>query len=69
MVKKMIEKNLMLVFSNGDSRNSEEAGILGAMVGSFLALMVTIVAAFPLGVMSAIYLEEFAQNKLQTLLK
>ncbi len=34
------------------------------MVGSFLALMVTIIAAFPLGVMSAIYLEEFApKNK------
>ena len=63
--KKMIEKKFNdSFFSNGDSRNSEEAGILGAMVGSFLALMVTIIAAFPLGVMSAIYLEEFApKNK------
>ena len=63
--KNMIEKKFNVsFFSNGDSRNSEEAGILGAMVGSFLALMVTIVAAFPLGVMSAIYLEEFApKNK------
>ena len=61
----MIEKKFNVsFFSNGDSRNSEEAGILGAMVGSFLALMVTIIAAFPLGVMSAIYLEEFApKNK------
>lgn len=66
----MVEKNMIerkfnvSFFSNGDSRNSEEAGILGAMVGSFLALMVTIIAAFPLGVMSAIYLEEFApKNK------
>ena len=64
--KNMIEKKFNVsFFSNGDSRNSEEAGILGAMVGSFLALMVTIIAAFPLGVMSAIYLEEFApKNKL-----
>ena len=63
--KNMIEKKFNVsFFSNGDSRNSEEAGILGAMVGSFLALMVTIIAAFPLGVMSAIYLEEFApKNK------
>ena len=61
--KNMIEKKFNVsFFSNGDSRNSEEAGILGAMVGSFLALMVTIIAAFPLGVMSAIYLEEFASK-------
>ena len=69
--KKMIEKKFNVsFFSNGDSRNSEEAGILGAMVGSFLALMVTIIAAFPLGVMSAIYLEEFApKNKFTNLIE
>ena len=69
--KKMIEKKFNFsFFSNGDSRNSEEAGILGAMVGSFLALMVTIIAAFPLGVMSAIYLEEFApKNKFTNLIE
>ena len=69
--KKMIEKKINVsFFSNGDSRNSEEAGILGAIVGSFLALMVTIVAAFPLGVMSAIYLEEFApKNKFTNLIE
>ena len=69
--KKMIEKKFNVrFFSNGDSRNSEEAGILGAIVGSFLALMVTIVAAFPLGVMSAIYLEEFApKNKFTNLIE
>ena len=69
--KNMIEKKFNVsFFSNGDSRNSEEAGILGAIVGSFLALMVTIVAAFPLGVMSAIYLEEFApKNKFTNLIE
>ena len=72
----MVEKNMIerkfnvSFFSNGDSRNSEEAGILGAMVGSFLALMVTVIAAFPLGVMSAIYLEEFApKNKFTNLIE
>ena len=69
--KNMIEKKFNVsFFSNGDSRNSVEAGILGAMVGSFLALMVTIIAAFPLGVMSAIYLEEFApKNKFTNLIE
>ena len=69
--KKMVERKFNVsFFSKGDSRNSEEAGILGAIVGSFLALMVTIIAAFPLGVMSAIYLEEFApKNKLTNLIE
>ena len=69
--KKMVERKFNFsFFSKGDSRNSEEAGILGAIVGSFLALMVTIVAAFPLGVMSAIYLEEFApKNKFTNLIE
>ena len=62
--KKMIEKNLMLVFFQmvivGILKRLE---FLEAMVGSFLALMVTIVAAFPLGVMSAIYLERVCPKK------
>ncbi len=47
-------------FSNGDSREPELAGIWGAMMGSLLAMAVTLVLAFPLGVAAAIYLEEFA---------
>lgn len=47
-------------FTNGDSRQPEQAGILGAVVGSFLTLVVTLVLAFPIGVMAAVYLEEFA---------
>lgn len=47
-------------FSAGDSREPELAGIWGAVVGSFYTLLVTILLAFPLGVMTAIYLEEFA---------
>jgi len=47
-------------FTHADSREPEQAGILGAMVGSLLTLVVTIALAFPIGVMSAVYLEEFA---------
>jgi len=50
--------------TSGDSREPEQAGILGAAVGSFLTLVVTLVIALPLGVAAAIYLEEFApQNR------
>jgi phosphate transport system permease protein len=48
------------LFTNGDSREPELAGIRGAMMGSFFMLAVTIVLAFPIGVAAAIYLEEFA---------
>ena len=47
-------------FTDGDSRNPEAAGIWGAVAGSFFTLLVTLALAFPLGVMAAIYLEEFA---------
>ncbi len=47
-------------FSSGDSREAELAGIWGAIVGSFLTMLVTFFLAFPIGVMAAIYLEEFA---------
>jgi len=43
-----------------DSRNPEIAGIGGAMLGSFYTLLVTLILSFPIGVMAAIYLEEFA---------
>lgn len=47
-------------FSAGASREPELAGIWGAIVGSFLTMIVTLLLAFPLGVAAAIYLEEFA---------
>ena len=47
-------------FSSGDSRDPELAGIWGAVVGSFLTLTVTLLLSFPVGVATAIYLEEFA---------
>lgn len=49
-----------LLFTAGDSRDPEVAGIWGAAVGSFFMLSVTLLLAFPLGVATAVYLEEFA---------
>ncbi|MDH3333518.1 MAG: phosphate ABC transporter permease PstA [Gammaproteobacteria bacterium] len=48
------------LFTNGDSREPELAGIKGAVMGSLYMLMVTMVLSFPIGVAAAIYLEEFA---------
>jgi len=48
------------LFSNGDSREPELAGIRGALTGSFLMLLITVALSFPLGAAAAIYLEEFA---------
>lgn len=48
------------LFSNGDSREPELAGIRGALMGSVYMLLITIALAFPLGTAAAIYLEEFA---------
>ncbi len=47
-------------FTSGDSREPELAGILGAVSGSFWTMIVTFVLAFPVGVLAAVYLEEFA---------
>lgn len=46
--------------TGGDSREPEQAGILGAVIGSALSLLVCFALAFPIGVLAAVYLEEFA---------
>ena len=57
-------------FSNGDSREPEQAGVRGAVAGSFLTLLVTLLLSFPIGVAAAVYLEEFApQNWLTDLIE
>lgn len=57
-------------FTNGDSREAELAGILGALVGSALTMLVTLSICLPVGVASAIYLEEFApKNKLTDIIE
>ncbi len=47
-------------FSLSDSTQPEIAGIKGALIGSLWTMLVTFCLAFPIGVMAAIYLEEFA---------
>ena len=47
-------------FSSGDSREPEQAGIGGAIVGSLFTLFITLALSFPIGVAAAVYLEEFA---------
>ena len=56
-IKKKFNKTF---FTGGDSREPELAGIWGAVVGSFLTLVVTLILSFPIGVAAAVYLEEFA---------
>ncbi|SMH55650.1 phosphate ABC transporter membrane protein 2, PhoT family [Azospirillum lipoferum] len=52
------------LFSAGDSREAEQAGIWGAIVGSLLTLLVTMSLSVPIGIAAAVYLEEFApKNK------
>ncbi|MGD2111744.1 MAG: phosphate ABC transporter permease PstA [Gammaproteobacteria bacterium] len=49
-------------FTAGDSREPELSGIRGAVVGSFYTLLVTLLLAFPIGVATAVYLEEYAKR-------
>jgi len=48
--------------SSGDSREPENAGIWGAVAGSFFTLVLTLLLSFPIGVATAVYLEEFARR-------
>jgi phosphate transport system permease protein len=47
-------------FTQGASREAEQAGVWVSVVGSFLTLFIVMLISFPLGVGAAIYLEEFA---------
>jgi phosphate transport system permease protein len=53
-----------------DSTDPATAGVWGALKGSFLTILVTMGLAFPVGVLSAIYLEEFApRNRLTDIIE
>ncbi|MFQ5783346.1 MAG: phosphate ABC transporter permease PstA [Alphaproteobacteria bacterium] len=57
-------------FTAADSREPELAGILGAATGSLLMLAVCLGLSFPLGVLTAVYLQEFApRNRLTDLIE
>jgi len=56
--------------SNADSTDPELAGVWGAAKGSLLTLFVTLLISFPVGVLAAIYLEEYApKNRLTDLIE
>ncbi|WP_108662057.1 phosphate ABC transporter permease PstA [Acuticoccus kandeliae] len=59
------------LFTNVDSRSSPAtAGLLGAIVGSLMMMLIVLVVAVPVGVMAAIYLEEFApKNRITDLIE
>lgn len=49
-------------FTQGDSRLPESAGIFSAAVGTVYVMIVTMAFSLPTGVLTAIYLEEFASD-------
>ena len=58
------------LFFGSASRNAEMAGIKGAFIGSILTLAVCLSLAFPIGIASALYLEEFApKNRLTEIIE
>ncbi len=52
------------LFTAGDSREPELAGVAAAAAGSLMAILVCLALSFPFGVMTAVYLEEFAPKNL-----
>lgn len=53
-------------FTFGDSREPEIAGIGAGLVGSFMVMIIFLIVAFPIAVMCAFYLEEFAPKNIIT---
>ena len=62
MVIKGSERFTLDFFFNFASRHAGRAGILSAWVGSLLVMLVTAMAAVPLGVAAGLYLEEYARR-------
>jgi phosphate transport system permease protein len=57
-------------FTTGDSREPEQAGVGGALMGSLLTILTAIILSLPVSVAAAIYLEEFApKNKLTDIIE
>src|SRR6185369_5845882 len=62
MVIKGSDRFTLDLFLNFASRRATQAGILSAWVGSLLVMLVTGLAAVPLGVAAGLYLEEYAKR-------
>ena len=52
--------------SRSDATDPQAAGIWAALKGSMLTMFVTLLLAFPIGVLSAVYLEEYAPRNAWT---
>ena len=62
---KVVSKFNISFFTYADSREAELAGIASSIMGSFFSILVCLLIAFPVAVLAAIYLEEFApKNRL-----
>jgi len=58
------------LFANADSREPELAGVKGALYGSILTMIITIMISVPIGVFTALYLEEYApKNRFTALIE
>ncbi len=56
--------------SNSDATDPMQVGIWGAFKGSLITMIVTLLLAFPVGVLAALYLEEYAPtNRLTDLIE
>lgn len=71
LLKEEIETRFNAIFFfTGDSKIPENAGFYSAIIGSVLTMIVTMTLAVPIGVMTAIYLEEFApDNKITQIIE
>ncbi len=59
--KGQIAKNFDVGFlTRSDATNPQQVGIWGALKGSVLTMVITLLLAFPIGVLAALYLEEYA---------
>lgn len=62
-----LEKNFDFGFlTRADATDPQLVGIWGALKGSILTMIVTLLLAFPIGVLAALYLEEYAPKNCWT---
>ena len=58
-VRTIINKNLIIGLN---SQEPEQAGLYGAIIGSFYTMLISLLFSLPFGIATAIYLEEFTSN-------
>lgn len=63
---KILKRFNASLFTNSDSTYPELAGAAAALVGSMFTMLITALFAIPVGILAAVYLEEFARKSLLT---